>query len=500
MSTDAEVEEVGVEDQLKKPIDIDVQVDVKSTCERHVVVTIPAGEVERYRQQSFDEVAPKAEMPGFRAGKAPRKLIESRFKDQVSEQVKSSLIMDSLQQITEGEHFSAISEPDFDYEAIELPEEGAFKYEFRIEVRPDFDTPDWKGMKLERPSCELSKKHVDDHLSRTLTRFMSGEAVDGEVKLGDTITLNATFSHDGKELASFEEETVVLRESLSFGDAILEDFGKQFAGKKEGDTVTTKLKISESAAREDLRGEEVDAEFTIHEVKRIEVDEIGPAELENLGFDDTEELRSFVKEELERQFDYHQQQSLRKQIVEELTKDADWELPESLVRRQTNRELQRMSLELQRSGFTQDQIKSYLNASRMNAQNTTVQALREHFVLEKIAEDLELEPSPEDYDKEIELIAEQSDSSPRKVRARLEKTGQMDAIRNQIIERLVIEKITAEGKVTDTKDESFLQANDMTSNISFAIAGDFDEIPEAKHDEGNSPVPVAQQKSDSDKD
>lgn len=198
--------EVAVEDELKKPLEIEVKVEEKSTCERHVAVTVPEAEVNRYREQSFDEVAPKAELPGFRAGKAPRKLVETRFKDQIDEQVKSSLVMDSLQQVTEGDHFSAISEPDFDYEAIELPESGAFLYEFKIEVRPDFDTPEWKGLELEKPTCKLTQEHIDNHLSRTLTRFMPGEAVDGEIQSGDTVTLNASFKYDGKEIASFEEE------------------------------------------------------------------------------------------------------------------------------------------------------------------------------------------------------------------------------------------------------------------------------------------------------
>jgi trigger factor len=203
---------------------------------------------------------------------------------------------------------------------------------------------------------------------------------------------------------------------------------------------------------------------------------------------------------LERQFEYHQQQSLRKQIVAELTKDANWELPKSLVRRQANRELQRMRLELQRSGFNQEQINSYLNASRMNAQNSTVQALREHFVLEKIAEDQAIDASAEDYDREIDLIAEQSDSSARRVRARLEKSGQMDALRNQIIERLVIEKISQAGVVSDEEDMSFLKSDGDTADISFAIAGDYDEIPEAKHDEGTSPIPAANKLPEVEKD
>lgn len=475
----------------KKLLEVDVTVEEKSACERHVVVKISQAEVERYRREAFDEVCPKAELPGFRAGKAPRKLVESRFREQVTEQVKSSLIMDSLQIVTDGDHFSAISEPNFDYEAVDLPEEGDFRYEFSIEVRPNFETPKWEGLTLDRPTCELTDKHIDEHLSRTLTRFMEGDSVDGACQLADKVLLNATFTVDGKQIASFEEEATVVRKKLSFGDAVIENFGDLITGKAEGDTFTCSTTLSDSAANQELRGKEVQIEFQLHEVKRIQVDEISPAMLADLGFDDTEELRDFVRSELERQFEYHQQQALRKQVVDELTKDANWEMPESLVRRQTNRELQRMVLELQRSGFNQDQTKAYLNAARLNARESTIRALREHFVLEKIAEDLKVEPTPDDYDKEITLIAEQNESSVRSVRARLEKTGQMDAIRNQIIEREVIKKITDAAKLNDKEDQSFLKSDPESSNIDFTIAGDFYDIPEAKHNNDPAQVPGA---------
>jgi trigger factor len=483
--------ENSTEVPTKPELSMDVKVDTKSTCERHVVVSIPRAEVERYRKEAYNEIVPKAELPGFRAGKAPRKLVESRFKEQVTEQVKSSLVMDSLQKVTDGDYFSAIGEPNLDYEAVDLPEEGDFVYEFDIEVRPDFETPNWKGLSLERPVCTISEKHVDEHLGRTLTRFMEGEAVEGACRAGDTLTLNGQFSDEsGKVIATFQEETAVVRQKLTFGDAQLDGFDKLIAGKKEGDKVTTKIKLSDSAANEELRGKEVDAEFEIVEIKRIAVEEISTELLEKLGFDNTKELREFVENELKQQFEYHQQQSMRKQAVAILTAGANWELPESLVRTQTNRELQRMVLELQRSGFSQEQITSYVNMARINARESTIAALREHFVLEKIAEDLKLEPTPKDYDDEIALIAEQNDSSPRRIRARLEKTGQMDALRNQIIERMVIEKIAEEAKVQDKLDESFLTRT-ISSDIDFAIAGNFDEIPEAKHDNAPADIPGA---------
>lgn len=486
---ETETEDAALVEDAKPKLELDVKVDTTSACERHVVITIPRSEVERYQKDAFNEIVPKAQIPGFRSGKAPRKLVESQFKEQVAEQVKSSLVMDSLQVVTDGDHFSAISEPDFDYTAVQLPPEGDFRYEFKIEVRPDFETPKWEGLQLTRPSCDLNEGHIDRHLSRTLTRFMTGEPIEGAAELGDSVTLNISFSEEGRPLGSLDEEIVVLRKKLTFGDAVIEDFGSLVVGKKEGDKFSTEITISESSQNEQMRGKKVTADFEIHEIRRIQVGEISGKQLDDLGFEDVPELREFVKAELSRQFEYHQQQALRKQIVEQLTKDANWEMPESLIRRQTNRELQRLILELQRSGFTSQQINGYLNAARLNARESTIRALREHFVLEKIAEDLKVEPTPADYDREIELIAEQSDSSPRRVRARLEKSGQMDAIRNQIIEREVIVKITEAANVTDVEDHDFLMDRSESSSIDHMIGGDGVAIPDAKHNNEPETLP-----------
>ncbi len=98
-------------------------------------------------------------------------------------------------------------------------------------------------------------------------------------------------------------------------------------------------------------------------------------------------------------------------------------LPATLVKRQTMRELERKVLELRRSGFDEDMIRRFVNASKQNAQATTEAALREHFILEKIAEEEKVDAEESDYDAEIALIAQQSDMPERRVRARLEKQG-----------------------------------------------------------------------------
>ncbi len=370
-----------------------------------------------------------------------------------------------------------------DYGAVEIPKTGDFTFEFKIECRPEFETPNWKGLKLNRPVYTVTDKDVDAQLAKTLARFTPGEAVDGAAELGDTLIMDITFSDEGKILNKIEEESVVLRKKLSLNDAIVEDFDTVMVGIREGETRTGTVKISAASANEEYRGKTVSAEYKVTEIRRVAVADLRGPVLEELGFDDVDELRGFVRSELQKQQEYFQQQELRKQVTALLTKDANWELPKDLVNRQTNRELQRQALEMQRSGFGQDEIKSYMNVARRNAQDMTIAALREHFVLEKIAEDLKIEASSEDYDKEIELIANNSGGSARKVRARLEKTGQMDALRNQIIERRVVEAITAEAELSDKEDNSFLRKAPEDSALDHAVApASVSDIPEAKYD------------------
>ena len=185
MSTSTEPETTEVPEE-KKTIQLQSTVESPSPCVRQVIVTIPHAEVERYLKDAYDEIVPEASVPGFRAGRAPRKLVEKQFRDRVREQVKGALLMDSLSQVSDKEDFSAIGEPEFDFESIELPEDkGDFKYQFTVEVRPDFETPTWKGLKLSKPVEEITDADVDESLQRVLSRYATLEATDEAAALGD---------------------------------------------------------------------------------------------------------------------------------------------------------------------------------------------------------------------------------------------------------------------------------------------------------------------------
>jgi trigger factor len=171
-----------------------------------------------------------------------------------------------------------------------------------------------------------------------------------------------------------------------------------------------------------------------------------------------------------------------------LTESADWQLPPELLRRQSRRELERAVLELRRNGFSDNEIRAYENDLRQNSMASTAKALKEHFILERIAEDQSIEAEPQDYDQEIAMIAAQSGESPRRVRARLEKGGLMDALRNQVIERKVIELVLSKARF---KDVPFKSESAETEAIEQAAGGGEEpQIPEAKHPGEAEPLPT----------
>jgi trigger factor len=452
-----------------KRLDLDVQVASPSACERHVTVTISRDDIDRYFDDAFGEMMPNAAVPGFRIGRAPRKVVEHRYRDEVSDQVKSALLLDSLDQISQEQRFTAISEPDFDLEAVEVPKEGPMTFEFTIEVRPEFDLPQWKGLTLRRPTRDFTDTDINEQLEQMLARYGQLVPYDGAAEDGDYLSVNITTTTEGRQVAREAEAVVRVRPILSFRDARLEGFDKLVKGAKEGDVRTAEATLSKDAPNAELRGKKVMLEFEVLGVKKLKLPELTEDFLQEIGgFGSEDELRSAIRMNLERQLEYQQQRLARSQISSLLTKSADWELPPGLLERQSARELERAVMELRRSGFSEAEIRARENQLRQNSTASTAMALKEHFILERVAEEEKIDVVEGDYDKEIFLIAAQSGESPRRVRAQLEKRGLMDVLRNQIIERKVLELVQSEAKF---KDESYQPERTDTEAIAIAAGG-----------------------------
>jgi trigger factor len=435
----------------KKPPKLVQTVEMKDIgpCKKHIKVTVDRGSVDARLNGKFSELVVDANVSGFRPGKAPRKIIEKRFHKEVSDQVKAEVLLESLEQLAEENDIAPLSAPNIDPLGLEIPKEGPFIYEFDVEVRPDFDLPTYKGLKIKRPVREFTEEDVAREERRLLAPH--GKLIDkqGGAEDGDILVTDVT-SRDGERvLSEIKSTSVRIEPRLAFKDGVAEGFSDQVRGVKAGDSRVVDVKLSTGVADESLRGKTVKATFQVKEVKAQVLPELTHEFLHKFGVHTPDQLHELVRVVLQRRLEYQQRQAAREQVMDQLAANANWDLPEELLLRQARKAMMRRAMEMRAEGISEEEISGRLRLLQQDILRNTASALKEHFVLQKIAEDEKIDIDEDDLDAEIDRIADQNNESPRKVRARLEKDDLMDALAAEIIERRALDLILESAEYED---------------------------------------------------
>jgi len=438
--SDEDASSVAVE--TKTRLDLDVQISDVGPCKKHLKVTIPHTDVERQFKESLGEMSKEAVIPGFRPGRAPRQLVEKRFRKQVAGQVKSTLLMACLEQLDEEHKLNPISQPELDVEAIELPENGPMTFEMDVEVRPDFPLPAYKALSLKSPVKKVEEADIDAQVKAFQERYAQlVPKFEGSAEVGDFVTADLAFSMHGKPLNEAKEIQFRLQSELRFQDGTVPELDKVLVGVKPGETREADAKIGSSSPDPNLRGQTIQVAFNILDLKTLRLPELDAAFYNRTGFDDEADLREALQGVLERRYETQRQQAVRTELLGKLIAETPFDLPADLVSKQEKSTLRRLAMDLRQGGLSDTDIRAREAELRANAHEMTLRSLKEFFILAKIAEVENIKVEDEDMEIEIEAIAARSDESPRRVRARVEKEGLADTLASQILERKTIDRI-----------------------------------------------------------
>ncbi len=494
------VEEVqgSVATETPKPkIDMTVEITDVGACKKHIKVSIPHAEIERQYSESFETLRKEAVVPGFRPGKAPRQLVVKRFHKQISDQVKSSLLMSSLEQIDKDYELDPITQPQLDVAAIELPKDGPMNFEMDVEVRPQFEVPNYKGLSLKRPVKKITDSDIETHLQRHLERY--GQIVpklEGAAEIGDYITADLVFRRsDGMILSEVKESQLRLQPELRFQDGVIPNLGAALVGAKPGETRQAEARLGSAARDARLRGATIVVEIRVHDLKQIRMPEINQAFLNSIEFESLDELRDAVHDALKRRVHSQQRFALRQQILGELLRQAPFELPSELVSREETNTIRRLVRELRQEGMSDDDIKAREAEIRANAHESTLQSLKEFLLLAKIAEAEEIKVEESDVSVELEAIAERTNESVRRIRARLQKEGMSDDLTTQILERKVIDRILESSTIEDVavaadEPEARVETLDHTAEAESKAGSEESQTPGADADGAEPKTPA----------
>lgn len=490
----------GEEKEPKHVMELEVEITNKGACKKHLKVTIPPTEIERQFDISLKSMRKDTLVPGFRPGRAPRGLVQKKFRKEVAGQVKSTLLLAALEQVETDHKLNAISQPKLDIEAIELKQDAPLVVEMDLEVQPEFPLPEYKNLTIERPIWTITEADAEAHFND----FLEGNAQkvpkpDGAAELGDLVTADLNFEKDGILVSQLKEREFRLQPSLQFRDGNVPDLAEALVGARIGDVREADAHISAASSDPAIRGQTIRVRFHVHDLKATRPPEVDELFLAKLGFETEAELREALRGVLERRRDFQQRQALRRTIVDQLIRQVPFELPADLVSRQEKTTRRNLVEELRRAGLSDSDIRAREVELRANAHEATLHNLKELFILARIAEAEELKVEPQDIDAEIERIAARTDESIRRVRSRIDKEGLTESLATQIIEQKAIDRILSyntvkevpmvpEQRAVETLEEAASAVAETETEEEATATGETAGNPEASESESTTPA------------
>ncbi len=468
----AEDEDEDPKDALKKVIG--VEVTEAGVLRRALTITVPREALQAELDKDYKELIADAIVPGFRRGRAPQRLVEKRFGTEVGEQVQTRIVTNAYLAAIEKEDLKVLGDPmlwvtvkDKKSDQAEgkeellglqaalrhmvLPDEGALTFRCEVEVKPEFELPALDGVEVEKPKLAITDKDVTTQVDRW--RAQRGHwtpVLDGKVEPDDLLVCEMQMSVDGREVKREENVQVAARPQVIEG-VPLEDLGKKLEGAKCGDTKTFDGELPDDYAVEDLRGKKCRISLTVNDIKRMELPPMDEAYLSALGFDNERAYRSWVKEQMEGQLDQEVRRGMRNQVREYLLAETKLELPEGLSARQTERAVLRRMIELQRRGVPEAEIEKHADDLRTGAREQAIAELKLHFVLEQIAETLEIEVSEEEINSAIAGIARTHNRRFDRVRDELAKNDGIETLYLEIRDEKCVDRMLEKAKITEAK-------------------------------------------------
>lgn len=435
-----------------------VDVSDAGPSRKKVRIEVPKETVDENLGQSMDTLLATAELPGFRKGHVPKRLIEKKFGASVRKQAKEALVAEAFQKAMEETKLRVVGNPSAEQlDKVEVQAGQSLVFEIEVEVSPEFDLPELEGIEVFRPTTEVTDEMVTKEIERLLVQEGSLEDCE-KASPGDYLTGHAkVIGPDGK--VYFEQDGIVVQSPTADKNGkgmivglMMDDLAKQLGSPKANETVTIKAKGPENYEFEQLRGQDITVSY-----KPARIDRIVPAKMEDVvarfGFADQTALQGAIKTRLTQRVAVEQQSAMRGQIAKMLMDKVEMQLPERLTAAQAGRNLERRRLELMYRGMEAMKIEESLADLRNASNEDTTRELKLFFILDRAAEKLAVRVTEGEVNGRIVQMANERGERPDRLRQALINSNQIQGIFQQIREHKTLDAIMAKAKVTDMPAE-----------------------------------------------
>ena len=405
-----------------------------------LTITVEPEAVQQKTEQLFQQHARRVAIPGFRPGKAPRRLLEERVNmKSVQQDAVEALIDVSYKQALDEEKLHPLERGDVD--DLNLADDQTLTYTVTVCVRPEITLPDYADISVSLETTVITDAAVDAEIERVRERLAEHQEItDSGIEVDDYVTIDYTMTVDGEPYPEGDASGYPLEVGT---DTLFPELNEGLLGAKLGDIVTIKKSYPADYSTPELAGKTAEFAITVQEIRRNikpEATDAWASTITQGTIETMEELRERVKENLQSAAMQSDRENLRNQIVRKMVEASTLELPETLVDDEYEHLMTQLENELAHRRMTMDEM---LDSNGMtedifqDSQRTLAKNMvRRSLVLQEIGTRENLLVTEEEIDGTLAALS--SDTSVKAMRKELEKSGRMDGLVGRIFHEKVL--------------------------------------------------------------
>jgi trigger factor len=412
-----------------------VEVDKQPGSVSKLQIELAPQEVTKEWDAIANSFARFAKIPGYRPGKAPRTVIDKRFRKEIQEELTKKLVSKSYHEAVEQQQLRVASLTNI--EDVQFGEDKSMSFRATVVTAPDFELPDYKNIAVQAPDTKVSDVEVDEALERLRDQSADFVDVPGRgLQMGDFAVLDFEGSVDSKPISEIvPQASKNLQGGKKFWlhlapDNFLPKFCEQLVGQNPDETRLVIVHFPDDFPVKELASKKADYAVTLHEVLPAIDDALAAKLIPGKALAD---VRQMIEHDIEHAKQHDAERARESQIVKYLHEHIQFELPPALLQNETRRALAELVQRNRERGVTDDMLKQKEKELIDGAAGLAANRLKTNFILHRIAEREKIEVTKEDVDLRIRQEAARYDISPDKMRKELQQKNALDDIAEQIL-------------------------------------------------------------------
>ncbi len=402
-------------------------------------IELPPEEVAKEWDAIANSFVRFAKIPGYRPGKAPRAVIDKRFRKEIQDELTKKLVSKSYHEAVEREQLRVASLTNI--EDIQFGEDKSMRFRATVVTAPEFELPDYKNIPVRLPDTKVTDSEVDAALERLRDQSADFVDVPGRgLQMGDFAVIDFEGSVDTKPISEIAPQASKnLQGGKKFwlhvaAENFLPKFCEQLVEQKPGETRLVIVEFPADFPVKELAGKKADYAVTLREIKEKVLPAIDDALAAKLAPGKTlTDLRQMIEHDIEHAKEHDVERAKEAQILKYLHEHIQFELPSALLQNETRRALAELVQRNRERGVTDEMLKEKEKELIDGAAGVAAHRLKTNFILHRIAEGEKIRVTKEDVDLRIKQEAARYDISPEKMRKELQQKDALDDVAEQIL-------------------------------------------------------------------